>query len=130
MSIRMSHLAVAGILFVTALSAAGVALANGGPFLIKYPDGDPAAKGILARLSPDLKPAREERLRVVKEDLTITFAGDGRGLRDGTAVPLAIVSAEYTIENPTDEDVQVDFGFPILRGIYVKPYSMMPEPDV
>jgi hypothetical protein len=40
------------------------------------------------------------------------------------------VSAAYTIENPTREDVQVDFGFPILRGIYMSPWSMMPSPDV
>ena len=26
--------------------------ANGGPFVVKYPNGDPAAKGVLARLDP------------------------------------------------------------------------------
>lgn len=166
------------------LTAGSRALANGGPFLVKYPDGDPAARGIPARLDPSLKPTREERLRVVKEDLTIRFTVDpmyaqrvaatpaapaptprvvspaeapaapaksappakaaGPSESPGTprpAVrtigdsgpappPLAVVSAAYTIENPTDQPVEVDFGFPILRGIYMSPHSMMPAPDV
>ncbi len=139
------------------------ALGNGGPFLIKYPGGDPAAKGVLARLDPDLKPAREERLRVVKEDLKILFLPDPMLDRrrsapvpapapaaavqvpaPGTASlaqppspaqsilqdpPLAIVSAIYTIENPTDEAIEVEFGFPILRGVFMSRYTMMPSPD-
>ena len=128
------------------------AAGNGGPFVIKYPDGDPAAKGVLARIDPDLKPAREERLRVVKEDLKVLFLQDpmaARGLPRpapapvaGTArafpeaaltveqqPPLAAVAAIYTIENPTDQDIEVEFGFPILRGIYMQPFSMMPTPD-
>ena len=110
--------------------AVGTLFANGGPFTLKYPGGDPAAKGVLARLHPDLKPQRETRLRVVKEDLGITFTKD-RGLGGPDAsVPLALVSAEYTIENPTDTDIEIDFGFPILRGIYVNPFSMLPGPDV
>ena len=40
---------------------AGAIFANGGPFVLKYPNGDPAAKGVLARLDPDLKPGRENR---------------------------------------------------------------------
>ena len=52
------------------------AFGNGGPFVVKYPSGDPAAKGVLARLDPTLKPARETRLRVVKEDLTVRFGTD------------------------------------------------------
>ena len=60
-------------LFVLKLN---LALGNGGPFMIKYPNGDPAAKGVLARLDPDLKPTRESRLRVVKEDLKVTFGRD------------------------------------------------------
>ena len=110
--------------------AVGTLFANGGPFTLKYPSGDPAAKGVLARLHPDLKPQRETRLRVVKEDLGITFTKD-RGLGGPDAsVPLALVSAEYTIENPTDTDIEIDFGFPILRGIYVNPMNMLPIPDV
>jgi hypothetical protein len=108
------------------LWAAGLALANGGPFVIKYPSGDPSAKGILARLDPSLKPQRETRLRVLKEDLNIAF------LREPFAAvaPLAAVSAEYTIENPTAEQIEVDLGFPILRGILMDPTSMAPRPDV
>jgi hypothetical protein len=87
---------------------------NGGPFLVKYPGGDPAAKGVLARLDPSLKPGNETRLRVVKEELGITFAFSG--MRDP---PLAEVSAVYTIENSTGEEIKADFGFPILRGIYL-----------
>lgn len=110
-----------------------LAMANGGPFVIKYPNGDPAAKGVLARLDPDLKPGRETRLRVIKEDLKVTFGGEipfGRAVKSIDGPPLAHVSAEYTIENPTNEEVEVDFGFPILRGIYVDPLSMIPRPEV
>ncbi|MFB3892098.1 MAG: hypothetical protein ACE15C_08765 [Phycisphaerae bacterium] len=116
--------AVAGL--AVCVSVSGLVFANGGPFVIKYPSGDPAAKGVLARLEPDLKPGKEERLRVVKEDLKITF-DEARLGTDQT--PLAKVSAGYTIENPTDQEIQVDFGFPILRGIYMSPFSMMPTPD-
>jgi len=110
-----------------------LAHANGGPFVLKYPNGDPAAKGVLARLDPDLKPGRETRLRVIKEDLKVTFGGErpfGWADKSVDGPPLAHVSAEYTIENPTNEEVEVDFGFPILRGIYVDPRSMIPRPDV
>jgi len=126
------------------------AAGNGGPFVIKYPGGDPAAKGVLARIDPDLRPAREERLRVVKEDLKVLFIQDPtfeQRRRSRAAAPapneppppspkslepsppLAMVAAIYTIENPTDEAIEVEFGFPILRGIYVHPWSMMPSPD-
>lgn len=116
--------------FALCVLTGSFALANGGPFVLKYPNGDPAAKGVLARLDPDLKPARETRLRVIKEDLKVTFGKDRYRKSDTTAPPLAHVSAEYTIENPTNEEVEVDFGFPILRGVYVNPRSMMPRPDV
>jgi hypothetical protein len=102
--------------------------ANGGPFVIKYPDGDPAARGILARLDADLKPGRETRLRVIKEDLKLTFGKDYR--KDKPGPPLVRVAAEYTIENPTNSDIEVDFGFPILRGVYMNPRSMLLTPDV
>ena len=124
---------------VASLLVAGLALGNGGPFVIKYPDGDPAAKGVLARLDPDLKPARETRLHVLKEDLSVVFARDKSfvavsppGGREGISEvgpPLAQVIAAYTIENPTDEEITVDFGFPILRGVYSNPYAMMRIPD-
>ncbi len=108
------------------------ARANGGPFVLKYPNGDPAAKGVLARLDPGLKPARETRLRVIKEDLKVTFGKDGTSKSNATMPPLVRVLAEYTIENPTGKEVEVDFGFPILRGVYVNPLSMsmMPKPEV
>jgi hypothetical protein len=82
----------------------------------------------LARLDPDLKPGREKQLRVVKEDLRIVFGVDLFGGKDATTPPLAVVTAEYTIENPTPGEVSVDFGFPILRGIYVQPPSMARPP--
>ena len=113
---------------VAVLAAATVAYGNGGPFIVKYPGGDPAAKGVLARLDPSLMPAREKRLKVVKEDLTIAVSPGRSGVKDNP--PLAGVEAVYTIENPTDEKVEMDFGFPIVRGIYMNPYSMMPRPDV
>ena len=113
-----------------ALSTAQLALGNGGPFVVKYPSGDPAAKGVLARLDPTLKPAQETRLRVVKEDLTIRFVPEQQHPESPQKLPpLADVTAAYTIENPTDNEVQVDFGFPILRGIYLKS-GMVPYPDV
>jgi hypothetical protein len=139
-----------GIALVLGLAYVPWAAGNGGPFVIKYPGGDPAAKGVLARIDPDLKPAREERLRVVKEDLKVLFiqnpmsefrrrqpvAAPGSTAPPALSTtlleqepPLALVSAIYTIENPTDEAIEVEFGFPILRGIYVQPYSMMPSPD-
>jgi hypothetical protein len=39
------------------------------------------------------------------------------------------VAATYKIENPTEVKILVDFGFPIIRGIYVEPYDK-PTPDV
>ena len=123
----MLAVAVAGVL----IAAESCAFANGGPFLLKYPNGDPAAKGVLARLDPDLKPGIETRLRVVKEDLRIVFGREWRSAKNRTeGPPLVRVSAQYTIENPTDERVSVDFGFPILRGVYMDPLSMMIKPDV
>ena len=62
-------------------------LANGGPFLVKYPNGDPAARGVPARLDPSLKPTREERLRVVKEDLAIRFVVDPQYAGRAAAAP-------------------------------------------
>ena len=113
------------------LCVAGTAFGNGGPFVLKYPGGDPAAKGVLARLGPGLLPGRETRLEVVKEDLSVTFGGERFGRRHGIAgPPLATVEAAYHIRNPLAEEVEVDFGFPILRGIYISPYSMMPMPAV
>lgn len=111
--------------------------ANGGPFLVKYPEGDSSGKGVLARLDPDLKPMRETRLRVLRENLKVSFKSDERMAKafartapEYVHPPLVEVSAEYTIENPTAEPIEVDFGFPILRGIYTPPYSMMAKPAV
>jgi len=122
---------LAGVTVVT-LGAVAV-LANGGPFVVKYPGGDPAAKGVLARLDPGLQPAREARLAVVSENLTIRFEPEQfvrtTGRPGAEATPLVAVTAEYFITNTTGEAVEVDFGFPILRGIYVSPFSMMPMPD-
>ena len=39
------------------------------------------------------------------------------------------MTAAYTIENPTGEEIQIDFGFPILRGIYLL-QGMTSYPDV
>jgi hypothetical protein len=43
--------------------------------------------------------------------------------------PVAEVTAAYQIENPTDKEVTMDFGFPILRGIYMR-FGMGPYSDV
>jgi len=40
--------------------------------------------------------------------------------------PLVAVTADYFITNATADTIEVDFGFPILRGIYVSPFSMSP----
>jgi len=117
----------------TVMLAAISAHANGGPFVIKYPGGDPAAKGVLARLDPSLQPAREEQLKVIKEELTIAFGGEHRFPRltgQSNNPALVNVQARYDIANPTDETIVMDFGFPILRGVYMNPWSMMPTPDV
>jgi hypothetical protein len=108
----------------------GTVLANGGPFLVKYPSGDPAAKGILARVDRSLKPAGEEQLEVVREELTIRFVPDQMYGAAPEADPVAEVTAAYRIRNPTSAAIQRDFGFPILRGIYMSPFAMVPVPDV
>ena len=162
----------------------GGAWGNAGPFILKYPGGDPASKGVLARLDPSLMPARETRLRVLREDLSFRFeapltdrtppkqplaredpfgpsrvrakkgrkkeppasedpfgplAGELAGKdpfgpepnepsRKPTA-PLVAVSATYAIENPTGTQLQVDFGFPILRGIHLDSNGKPSEPS-
>jgi hypothetical protein len=63
-----------------AVAPCGSAWANGGPFVIRHPSGDSAAKGVLARLMPDLRPGRESVLKVLREDLSIAFGpGDDEG---------------------------------------------------
>ena len=121
---------VLGCVLALSVLTAGSACGNGGPFVLKYPDGDPAAKGVLARLDPDLRPGREDRLRVIKEDLKVTFGKDSKIKSATISPPVVRVWAEYTIENPTNKEVEVDFGFPILRGIYISPHSMILRPDV
>jgi hypothetical protein len=103
---------------------AGTALGNVGPFVLKYPEGDATAEGALARIDPNLMPARETRLRVVEEKLTVSFCRgfraivflSGGGHEDQVNAPVDI-HVEYTIENPTDEAITLDLGFPILRGL-------------
>jgi hypothetical protein len=90
-----------------------VAMANGGPFLVRSATGDPAAKGAPAPILPDLLPGRESRLVVEREDLSFGFAPKGTNVVD--------VIARYTIANPGKDDITLDIGFPILRGIY-QPY--------
>jgi hypothetical protein len=120
--------AVAGVL-LGALGAGQRACGNGGPFVVKHPSGDPAAKGVLARLEPNLKPARETRLRVLKEDLTIRFVPGHPWRGNVKYPPMADVAAAYVIENSTGQEVNEDFGFPILRGIFLK-RGMVSYPDV
>ena len=86
-----------------------LASGNGGPFVVKYPAGDPAAKGVLARLAPDLKPAREKTLRVVKEDLSISFLPEAWAPRGKAQPPLAHVTAAYRIRNPGDKEAEDRF---------------------
>ena len=119
-----------GMVAVVVLVLAGTAFGNGGPFVLKYPKGDPAAKGVLARIDKSLLPARETQLEVVKEDLTIAYNWNGmHATKDKVPGPLVQVTAAYRIKNPTKKAVEVDFGFPILRGIYISPWSMSPRPD-
>jgi hypothetical protein len=124
---RATRLVLAASL-LAGLFAGHWAFGNGGPFVVKYPSGDPAAKGVLARLDPTLKPAQETRLRVVKEDLTVRFKTNIYSYSREASPPLVEVTAAYSIENPTGEEVQVDFGFPILRGIFVDLNSMSESP--
>ncbi len=121
---------VAATALLAALCAGNWAWGNGGPFVVKHPNGDPAAKGVLARLDPTLKPAQETRLRVLKEDLTIRFLPEQQRPGDKRKLPPVVeVTAAYRIENPTDGEVQEDFGFPILRGIYMR-HGMVSYPDM
>ncbi|MBP7934856.1 MAG: hypothetical protein KA354_09455 [Phycisphaerae bacterium] len=134
---RLAASAAVTLVLVAWLCPNSLVLANGGPFVVKYPEGDPAAKGVLAPLTNQLRPGREERLRVLKEDLELVFVSDRSRIPLGTGghesssplPPLVVVAAAYTIENPTDKDIEVAFGFPILRGLYMSPFSMMPRPD-
>ena len=110
--------------WVLALCLSGVVLGNEGPFVIKYPEGDPAAQGVLARLDADLRPARETRLRVLQETIEVGFHRRMFGIvntpaasdRDPTC-PSVEFNVAYRIENPTDEPIELDLGFPVVRGI-------------
>jgi hypothetical protein len=102
------------VVAILLLSMESMALANGGPFLVRAPGGDPATKGAPAPILPDLLPGRESRLQVVKEDLGFRFTG-----HPGSA-PVE-VSAQYSIRNPTDDEIKLEIGFPIVRGIF-RPY--------
>jgi hypothetical protein len=112
---QQARLLAAAVPALLALFPANVS-ANAGPFVVWSPGGDPSAKGVLAHIDPSLRPAREERLRVVKEDLEIGFGTNvpSEPLRDS---PLARVTARYQVENPTDRELVVDFGFPVLRAM-------------
>ena len=127
-------MARAGLAVLLAVLIPVSGFANGGPFVLKYPGGDPAAKGVLARLDPDLQPARESRLGVIQEELAIRFEpewqpGRANATNNDVTPPIVAVTADYLITNPTPDVIEVDFGFPILRGIYISPFSMMPMPD-
>jgi hypothetical protein len=119
-TIQSTYKALLGFIAIALMAI--IAYGNGGPFVVKYPNGDPSAKGVFAKMDFTLHPAREKRLRVIKEDLSFRFAQERR--RDSNAMPLVTVIASYAIENPTQKEISVVFGFPILRGIYVLPYSM------
>jgi len=64
---------------------------------------------------------------VLKEDLTVRFGPIGAPQRSPRRRCLG--DGGYTIENRTKEEIQVDFGFPILRGIYLI-HGMVTFPDV
>ena len=105
----------AGACLAASLLAAEWAAGNTGPFLVRYPNGDPAAKGVLARAGSEPKtgagtaaPGGERGF----DDQVFTPARFG-------GAPAVFVQAGYTIENPADRQVEADFGFPILRGIFI-----------
>ncbi len=102
-------------------SMSGPAFANGGPFIVEYPNGELTTRSTFSRLDGSLRPARESRLRVVKEDLKVVFSGVEPTQRSSTSqspgTPLAAVTAQYTISNPTKQQIEVDFGFPIIRSV-------------
>jgi hypothetical protein len=131
-TIQSTYTALLGLIAITLMAI--VAYGNGGPFVVKYPNGDPSAKGVFAKMDYTLHPAREARLRVVKEDLRFNLlAQKKRPLSDvapSDSIPLVTVIASYAIENPTQKEIAVDFGFPILRGIYILPTGMGSRPDV
>ena len=57
--------AAVAVCLVAGLVGGARLFANGGPFVLKYPNGDPAAKGVLARLDPDLRPGRVTKLSMM-----------------------------------------------------------------
>ncbi len=107
-----------GVLVLLGLAPA--AWGNGGPFVLQYPAGDNSARGASARLDVNLQPGREERLRVLKEDLSFSFFPhepyQGRFGDYSSSAPLVEVTAAYVVENPTTQAITEDFGFPVLRG--------------
>ena len=73
---RLTIKTLGWIVLALGMASTPSALGNGGPFRLTYPNGDPTAKGVPARIELDLKPGREERLRVVKENLSVLFGRD------------------------------------------------------
>ena len=129
MGIRTRSVAASVMLAALGISLTAV-FGNGGPFVVRYPSGDPAAKGTLARLDPNLKPARESRLKVLKEDLNVVFLKEPASGGRSVDAPLVQVTAVYKIQNPTGKKIKLDFGFPILRGVYLRPGAMFSSPYI
>jgi len=120
-----------GVFGVLAVCAADAARGNEGPFVIRYPEGDVAANGVLARLDPSLRPGRETRLRVLDETLEVSFLTqlwnivDTPTMRDRDPTTAGVgVNVTYRIENPTAEAIELDLGFPIVRGIAQNLYNV------
>lgn len=56
----------------------------------------------------DVAPVKEDRLRMVSEDILIELVGK----KDGWRGEHWEITAKYVFENPTSEDVSTTFGFP------------------
>jgi hypothetical protein len=57
-TIQSTYIALLGFI---AIANCNRAYGNGGPFVVKYPNGDSSAKGVFAKMDFTLHPARETR---------------------------------------------------------------------
>jgi hypothetical protein len=104
--------------------AIGTAAANP-VVLAPSPPDDPAALGVLTPARAQILPGHEARLRVREEHLSITFGDEvHRPEEYATQPPMVLVTASYSIENPTDADIRAVFGYPILRDIHKYAYVL------
>ena len=121
---------LAAAFLLGAVFAGQWAFGNGGPFVVKYPSGDPAAKGVLARLDPTLKPAQENAPASSQGGPDNPFRSRiGLDRRQAQATTLGRRDGQLSDRERDGRHRQRRFWFPDSRGIFLKS-GMVPYPDV